>query len=949
MPVANNHGLTVLTRADADADADITDNLRLRRPVAQQVNNCFNDATTGDDTLSFSSGHEGLDFLCGVDTPVRAMYGGTVTVRTNDFYGHHVIIRSYTDRANSAGFEHLYGHLNSVAAVLIGVNPKTTVDKGDQIGLSGNSGNATGYHLHVHVKPFDESGAPNEEFAPDNDPNSQTQQFPPLATRIKGCMNFACFLPADGNLPAITADGLLLSARDSDARIPVFADKLKGYDSSLVYGTASPDVLHKISGRHIGCYAVTNRARIDGITWYEIQFTAAETLWVPNRGTVEERNYITNVVTECHEDKEWVRVENTKPVADPAVSTNAVGTAVRTAPSEEEETGTRGAMIAGGRYAIVGTLWNPYYAVSESERRWWQMVFEGTKGWVRNDVVTEHGDLSRVPVAWPPAPANLQTDPRGATVRLTWMAPAWPAGTPEAIRILTGYRVERYEPPSAFSPGAATVFSEVSATTHTWTDTTVATGPQALVYYRVAAQFARTVGISTRYRSVTTGVTPTNPNPGLGTSAEVPVWPNMGTVYAATNPGGPTRVPGGELTQTSRATAEAILLPSLDAAVADIAVEVHKTRSGSQALGQGRAQARSAAAQSDEVVGWVPMSVLEGGSNWNPLVRALPQPPFVRVTAPGLVPVRPGPALGYTEYVAQIERSGGWYEIIGENQGWWQVRVDAATVGWLRAQDVETTRPETLTVVPFVDESPAPEPAGPGGTLPSGNAITRAAGHYLNLANSWGGAWAVSKVGTEVTAAFQSTRSPVQWYARTNVRDLAVLPVDFRPRATQDVQVTGVHRTMEGVDYAGAPTATFTLRVYATGQVRYVDGPELDHVGYLRYEVGTATSGVSFTWRTQEALVTPVVPGPGQTTASGFYLNQQENTGSNWTLSRLGTQVWGSFSCGSSPVDYYANGAAREAQLLLPEAYRPTVDKRFEVMGAVRVEKGAGLPRTCGG
>ncbi len=927
---STNHGLSVLTNA---APSQRLGSPLLPRVIVKEmevdryITNCFNNATTGGDTEAFSSGHEGLDFACDVGNEVKAMYGGTVTVLTNEFYGLHVKIRPVTDQATTVGFEHLYAHLDSVADKFTGATPATTVKKGEEIGQSGMSGNATGPHLHVHVKPFDASGAPTHEFAPANatDLVILEYSYPPVATRIKGTMDFACFLPADHGGPAITADGLLLSARDSDARIPVYEE---------VGDTTSVDT---IDGSKIGCYAVTDRATEGGSIWYKIQLASGHG-WVSQMGDVGGQRV------------QWVRVENTMPaplparIAGPAASTNAVDTAVRSAPSTAAT--YLGALICGVRYAIQGSLWNPYYAVLDFERRWWQIDFnDTTKGWVRNDVVTEHGDLSGVPGAWPPAPAGLQTDPRGATVRLTWSAPAWPAGTPEAIRILTGYRIERYEPSSAFSPGAPTAFSEVSATTHTWTDTTVAAVPQALVYYRVAAQFARTVGISTRYRSATPGVTTTNPDPNPGTSRAEEVWSELATVALPSRPQGPA--PGAQvaLRRTARATAEAILLPSRDAALADILAEVHLPPSGSSASGS--AQTR-AAARSAERVGWVPMSVLTGTSDWAPRVRALPQPPFVRVTAPGAVPVRPGPSLGYTEYVAQIERSGGWYALIGKNGSWWQVRVAASTVGWLRAQDVETTHRDTLTAVPFVDESPAPEPAGPGGTLPSGHAVTRDSGHYLNLANSWGGAWAVSKAGREVTAAFQSTRSPVQWYARQNPQDLAVLPVDFRPTVTQDIPVTGVHVTDTGVDYAGSPPAPFTLRVSTTGQVRYVDGAELDHVGFLRYEIGTAESGVSVTWRTATAVVEPVDPTPpGDLSASGTYHNRQVNWGSRWALAREGDAVSGTFTTTRSPAEYYANDENPEALLWLPGEYWPDQDARFRVTGAVRVnEDGTDSPDT---
>ncbi len=64
----------------------------------------------------------------------------------------------------------------------------------------------------------------------------------------------------------------------------------------------------------------------------------------------------------------------------------------------------------------------------------------------------------------------------------------------------------------------------------------------------------------------------------------------------------------------------------------------------------------------------------------------------------------------------------------------------------------------------------------------------------------------------------------------------------FRPTAPRDIAVTGVHVTETGVDYDRSPRQSFTLLVSTTGAVRYVDSSELDHVGFLRYAVGTSLS-----------------------------------------------------------------------------------------------------------
>ena len=361
MPVANNHGLTVLTNADSDPNADTTANLRLRRPVAEDITNRFNDATSGALTPDFSSGHEGLDFAGGAGIAVHAMYSGEVVDIYKEYriadaypaYGIKVVIESIL--ANGAGFQHTYAHLahprhlldnpntpdsavnsqTDFAAVSL-ANPArrftwddyqnakklldlvargnsqsgTMLTKGQVIGVSGATGTDKA-HLHVHVKPFNERGAVTTEFAPPNatDEPTRKQQYPPLATRISGCMNFACFLPADSGAPAIEAEGPLLSARDA------YADAIPVYREFSSNNTLLPDDalnadfnrLGTIDGSKLGCYAYRGAETVNDATWYKIQFTdpgpdpAVDTGlgWVSGLGTVG-----------THSDVQWVHVQD---------------------------------------------------------------------------------------------------------------------------------------------------------------------------------------------------------------------------------------------------------------------------------------------------------------------------------------------------------------------------------------------------------------------------------------------------------------------------------------------------------------------------------------------------------------------------------------------------------------------------------------------------------------
>ncbi|MCD7723623.1 MAG: peptidoglycan DD-metalloendopeptidase family protein [Clostridiales bacterium] len=93
---------------------------------------------------NYSSGryHGGVDFQCSVGTAVYAAAAGTVvTVKSLTYsYGKYIVI------SHSNGLSTLYAH-NSQLLVSVG----DTVTKGQLIAYSGQSGNATGPHLHFEV------------------------------------------------------------------------------------------------------------------------------------------------------------------------------------------------------------------------------------------------------------------------------------------------------------------------------------------------------------------------------------------------------------------------------------------------------------------------------------------------------------------------------------------------------------------------------------------------------------------------------------------------------------------------------------------------------------------------------------------------------------------------------------------------------------------------------
>jgi peptidoglycan glycosyltransferase len=91
----------------------------------------------------FKPGHPGIDLSTPKGVPVYAADSGLVIFAgwTGIGYGNAVLI----DHGN--GFQTLYGHLSQVSTVCSSV-----VEKGKLIGLSGNTGNSTGAHLHFEVR-----------------------------------------------------------------------------------------------------------------------------------------------------------------------------------------------------------------------------------------------------------------------------------------------------------------------------------------------------------------------------------------------------------------------------------------------------------------------------------------------------------------------------------------------------------------------------------------------------------------------------------------------------------------------------------------------------------------------------------------------------------------------------------------------------------------------------
>lgn len=98
--------------------------------------------------------HKGIDYRAKVGTPVVAAVGGVVVHAGRHIYkkgwglafGIHVIVDNVRFPNGAAGLWSGYCHLSKVS-----VKVGQVVGKGEQLGLSGNTGRSTAPHLHFQI------------------------------------------------------------------------------------------------------------------------------------------------------------------------------------------------------------------------------------------------------------------------------------------------------------------------------------------------------------------------------------------------------------------------------------------------------------------------------------------------------------------------------------------------------------------------------------------------------------------------------------------------------------------------------------------------------------------------------------------------------------------------------------------------------------------------------
>ncbi|MBL1085176.1 M23 family metallopeptidase [Streptomyces actinomycinicus] len=128
---------------------------RLNAFTAPIAHSYVSTAYQASSSLWSSGSHTGIDFHAASGTTVHAVGSGTVvSAGWGGAYGNQVVIRM------ADGMYTQYGHLSS-----IGVTVGQKVLPGQQIGLSGATGNVTGPHLHFEARTTPEYGSDVDPLA----------------------------------------------------------------------------------------------------------------------------------------------------------------------------------------------------------------------------------------------------------------------------------------------------------------------------------------------------------------------------------------------------------------------------------------------------------------------------------------------------------------------------------------------------------------------------------------------------------------------------------------------------------------------------------------------------------------------------------------------------------------------------------------------------------------
>lgn len=129
------------TQAQWLKDAERFDKLPTALPLANDFMLTSSFGVRSDPMTHLPSMHEGIDFVAPVGTPIQATASGVV-LRSERAGAYGILV----EVAHADGFVTRYAHLKAAT-----VQEGAVVQRGDTVGLLGNTGRSTGPHLHYEV------------------------------------------------------------------------------------------------------------------------------------------------------------------------------------------------------------------------------------------------------------------------------------------------------------------------------------------------------------------------------------------------------------------------------------------------------------------------------------------------------------------------------------------------------------------------------------------------------------------------------------------------------------------------------------------------------------------------------------------------------------------------------------------------------------------------------
>lgn len=155
-------------------------------PISLGFGEIYGSDVHGDGWNFVGKRHNGVDFACPLATPVRASADGRVAFSGTDSTGYGNLIKI----RHNDGSETRYAHLAA-----LGTLKGKFIGQGQVIGLSGDSGNVTGAHLHWEYRTADGEVVDPMAFLIEPDVNhadENGENVDETGENVSGCVEIVC-------------------------------------------------------------------------------------------------------------------------------------------------------------------------------------------------------------------------------------------------------------------------------------------------------------------------------------------------------------------------------------------------------------------------------------------------------------------------------------------------------------------------------------------------------------------------------------------------------------------------------------------------------------------------------------------------------------------------------------------------------------------------------------